>query len=157
MSPLTGFLGGGVIGALAMDLIGVQRVRGRDLATGIVLGAATGLAALFLYLDTTRQATTGATQQILFGSIFTIDSLDRPRRGRSAASAHSGWSPSSTGRLLLSSVSPEAAAARGVPVRLVGLALHVALARGGRPLVAGHRFDPLDGAAHRARRPPRCG
>src|ERR1700683_456495 len=73
VSPLLGFIGGGVIGAGAMDLIGVQRVRSRDLATGIVLGAATGLAALFLYLDTTTSATTGATQQILFGSIFTLD------------------------------------------------------------------------------------
>jgi zinc/manganese transport system permease protein len=56
-----------------MDLIGVQRVRSRDVATGIVLGAATGLSALFLYLDTTRAPPPGATQQILFGSIFTID------------------------------------------------------------------------------------
>ncbi len=44
-----------------MELIGVQRPRGRDLATGIVLGAALGLAALFLYLDTTSSNTTGAT------------------------------------------------------------------------------------------------
>ena len=72
ISPLLGFIGGGVIGAGAMDLIGVQRIRSRDMATGIVLGSATGLAALFLYLDTTTSATTGATQQILFGSIFTI-------------------------------------------------------------------------------------
>jgi zinc/manganese transport system permease protein len=110
-----------------MDLIGVQRVRGRDLATGIVLGASIGLAALFLYLDTTTRATTGATQQILFGSIFTID----PRRPRSsspsASSASPSW-PSSTGRLLLSSVSTDIAAARGVPVRLVGLLFMLALA-----------------------------
>ena len=64
-----------------MDLVGVQRLRGRDVATGIVLGAATGLAALFLYLDTTSSATTGATQQILFGSIFTVEpSNDSTRR-----------------------------------------------------------------------------
>jgi zinc/manganese transport system permease protein len=62
-NALAGFIGGGIIGGGAMDLIGVQRVRSRDLATGIVLGAATGLAALFLYLDTTVSATTGATQQ----------------------------------------------------------------------------------------------
>ena len=74
ISPLVGFIGGGVLGAGAMDLVGVQRVRSRDLATGIVLGAATGLAALFLYLDATTSNTTGATQQILFGSIFTVAS-----------------------------------------------------------------------------------
>ena len=73
LGPLVGFIGGGVVGAGAMDLAGVQRVRSRDLATGVVLGAATGLAALFLYLDTTTSATTGATQQILFGSIFTVE------------------------------------------------------------------------------------
>ena len=73
LSPLTGFIAGGIAGGGAMELIGVERARSRDLATGIVLGAATGLSALFLYLDTTRSATTGATQQILFGSIFTID------------------------------------------------------------------------------------
>ena len=71
LSPLVGFVGLGIVGAGVMDTIGVRRVRGRDLATGIVLGAAIGLSALFLYLDTTARATTGATQQILFGSIFT--------------------------------------------------------------------------------------
>jgi zinc/manganese transport system permease protein len=48
LTPLTGFIGLGVLGAGAMDLIGIQRVRGRDLATGIVLGAAIGLTALVL-------------------------------------------------------------------------------------------------------------
>ena len=76
-----------------MDMIGVRRVRGRDLATGIVLGAAIGLSALFLYLDTTTGATTGATQQILFGSIFTIDQRHHPGRGdprRDSARLHRG-------------------------------------------------------------------
>jgi len=126
-SPLTGFLWGGVLGALAMDLIGVQRVRGRDVATGIVLGAATGLAALFLYLDTTSQAITGATQQILFGSIFTVESSTVPVVvvcGVLALGLIAGiFRP-----LLLSSLSTEAAAARGVRVRLVGSLFMVALA-----------------------------
>src|SRR5580693_2358159 len=43
LSPLTGFILGGVIGAGAMESIGVRRVRGRDLATGIVLGASIGI------------------------------------------------------------------------------------------------------------------
>jgi zinc/manganese transport system permease protein len=37
-----------------MELIGIRRARGRDLATGIVLGFGLGLAALFLYLGTTE-------------------------------------------------------------------------------------------------------
>ena len=61
VTPLTGFISGGVIAAAAMDMIGIRRVRGRDLATGIVLGASLGLAALFLYLDTTASSTTGAS------------------------------------------------------------------------------------------------
>jgi len=116
-NPLAGFIGGGVVGAGAMDLIGVQRVRSRDVATGIVLGAATGLAALFLYLDTTSSATTGATQQILFGSIFTIDRSTVPV-GMAVIRRP----------LLLHSVSPELATVRGVAGRGIGLAFMLALA-----------------------------
>jgi zinc/manganese transport system permease protein len=127
LSPLTGFIGLGIIGAGAMDLIGVQRVRGRDLATGIVLGAAIGLTALFLYLDTTASATTGAAQQVLFGSIFTTATTTLPVVVTCsvlvAAVIAVIWRP-----LLLATVSPDIAAARGVPVRLVGMAYMLALA-----------------------------
>jgi zinc/manganese transport system permease protein len=127
LSPLTGFVGLGIIGAGVMDLIGVRRVRGRDLATGIVLGAAIGLSALFLYLDTTAGATTGATQQILFGSIFTTTSATI-----AAVAVLGGIAVGALvlvcRPLLLATVSPDIAAARGVPVRLVGLAYMVALA-----------------------------
>lgn len=127
MSPLTGFISGGLIGAAAMDLFGIQRVRGRDLATGIVLGASIGLAALFLFLDTSAGAETGATQQILFGSIFTIDSSTVPIvaifGSASLAVMAAIYRP-----LLLSSMSSDVAAARGVPVRLVGLLFILALA-----------------------------
>jgi zinc/manganese transport system permease protein len=117
LSPLAGFVGLGIIGAGVMDLIGVRRLRGRDLATGIVLGAAIGLSALFLYLTSITGATTGATQEILFGSIFTTPSGTIP--GVLAA----------IGRpLLLTTVNPDIAAARGVPVRLVGAGYMVALA-----------------------------
>ena len=44
VSPLWGFAGVGVLAAGVMDMIGVQRPRGRDLATGIVRGAGLGLA-----------------------------------------------------------------------------------------------------------------
>jgi zinc/manganese transport system permease protein len=127
ISPLLGFVGGGVIGAGAMDLIGVQRVRSRDLATGIVLGAATGLSALFLYLDTTRSATTGATQQILFGSIFEIEPSTIVLMGVFGAITLAVILAISR-PLLLSSVSPELAAARGIALRPIGLLFMVALA-----------------------------
>jgi zinc/manganese transport system permease protein len=127
LSPLVGFVGLGMVGAATMDVIGIRRVRGRDLATGIVLGGSIGLAALFLYLGTTSGATTGATQQILFGSIFSIDSSTIPLVAGFSAVAIAiiamVYRP-----LLLSSVSNDVAAARGVPLRVVGLAFMAALA-----------------------------
>jgi zinc/manganese transport system permease protein len=127
LSPVAGFVGLGIAGAGVMDLIGVQRVRGRDLATGIVLGAAIGLTALFLYLGTTTGAAAGATQQILFGSIFAITPGTLPvvlvLGAIALASIAAVARP-----LLLSTVSPDLAVARGVPVRLVGLTYMLALA-----------------------------
>ena len=127
LSPLTGFLGGGVLGALAMDLIGVQRVRDRDLATGVVLGAATGLSALFLYLAATTKEINGATQQILFGSIFTLESSTIPMVLLFGALTLVVLACIAR-PLLLCSLSPEAAAARGIPVRVIGSAFIVTLA-----------------------------
>lgn len=127
LSPLTGFLGGGVLGALAMDLIGVQRVRDRDLATGVVLGGASGLAALFLYLSATTKEINGAPQQILFGSIFTLESSTIPLV--LVFGSLTLLVMAAVGRpLLLCSVSPEMAAARGVRVRLIGSFFIVSLA-----------------------------
>ncbi|MGA7836070.1 MAG: metal ABC transporter permease [Acidimicrobiales bacterium] len=126
-SPLLGFLGAGVLGAGAMDLVGVQRLRGRDVATGIVLGFATGLSALFLYLDTTKSATTGVSQQILFGSIFTVEPSTIPLvvilSGVTLAVLALIYRP-----LLLSSISPDLAAARGIRTRLVGIFFMLSLA-----------------------------
>src|SRR5260370_25627617 len=70
LSPLAGFVGLGIVGAAVMDMIGVRRLRGRDLATRIVLGTAIGLSAPFLYLTPPSGPTTGPPPQIPFGSIF---------------------------------------------------------------------------------------
>jgi zinc/manganese transport system permease protein len=127
ISPLLGFAGIGVLAAGVMDMIGIRRPRGRDLATGIVRGAGLGLAALFLFFDTTHTNTTGATITILFGSMFTISPTVVPLVIICSAAALAIvvvlYRP-----LLLSSVSPDLAAARGVRVRLVGLACLVAIA-----------------------------
>ncbi|MGA8427700.1 MAG: metal ABC transporter permease, partial [Candidatus Dormiibacterota bacterium] len=74
VNQLWGFVVIAAVAAGAIELIGIRSTRGRDLATGIVLGAGLGLAALFLYLDTTFSNTTGASVTILFGSIFAIQS-----------------------------------------------------------------------------------
>jgi zinc/manganese transport system permease protein len=127
LSPLLGFAGTGVIAAGLMDMIGIRRPRGRDLATGIVRGAGLGIAALFLYWDTTHTATTGAAISILFGSMFTLSPSVVPLVIICSAAALAIvvvlYRP-----LLLSSVSADLAAARGIRVRLVGLACLLAIA-----------------------------
>ncbi|MHB8504713.1 MAG: metal ABC transporter permease [Acidimicrobiales bacterium] len=126
-STLYGFVVLNVVAAGVMELIGVRRPRGRDLATGIVLGASLGLAALFLYEDTVSSSTTGATVDVLFGSIFTL------APGSTTVIAVLGVVSLAIVAvlcrpLLLSSVSYDLAAARGVRVRLVGAGYLLALA-----------------------------
>ena len=127
ISPLYGFVAMNLIAAGVMEMIGIRRPLGRDLATGIVLGAALGLAALFLYWDTTHSSTTGATINVLFGSIFELPSSLVPVIAVFSVVA-TGIVLLSYRPLLLSSLSPELASARGVPVRLVGIGYLVALA-----------------------------
>ena len=127
ISPLWGFAGTSVLAAGIMDMIGIRRPRGRDLATGIVRGAGLGLAALFLYWDTTHTSASGATITVLFGSMFTISSSIVP--------VIAGFSLVALGvaavlyrPLLLSTVSADLAFARGIPVRLAGVLCLAAVA-----------------------------
>jgi zinc/manganese transport system permease protein len=118
VNPLWGFVGVGAVIAGAMELFGVQRRRGRDVATGVVLGAVLGLSALLLYFDTTSTSTTGATITVLFGSLFAASPSAVPEMVALAAVGVVAlafvYRP-----LLLSSVHPELASARGVPVRTI--------------------------------------
>ena len=127
VGPLWGFVAAGLLAAVGMEAIGIQRVRGRDLATGIVLGIALGVAALLLYLDTTQMNTSGATVTVLFGSIFSLArSTVLPMLALSVvalAIVAVLFRP-----LLLSSLSAEIAAARGLRVRALGAAYLLALA-----------------------------
>jgi len=126
VGPLWGFLVINVAAVAVMELIGVQRRRGRDLATGIVLGSGLGLAALFLYLDATHQSTTGTAVTVLFGSLFSVPGTTIAPAIAVAAAVLALLSV--IGRpLLLASANPELAAARGIPVRLVGYAYLLAL------------------------------
>jgi zinc/manganese transport system permease protein len=122
-----GYLAFGAGAAAFMEMIGVQRRRGRDVATGVVLGAGLGLAALFLYLGTQYSSTTGASFTILFGSIFVLTSSTVPALITSALLALATVLVLAR-VLLLSSLSPDIAAARGVPVRAVGAVFLLALA-----------------------------
>lgn len=127
VGPVWGFLVINVVAAALMELVGIQRRRGRDLATGIVLGAGLGVAALFLYLDTTVHNTTGAAVTILFGSVFSIASSSVPIVVVLAIGVLVLMAVAAR-PLLLASASSELAAARGVPVRLVGFGYLLALA-----------------------------
>jgi zinc/manganese transport system permease protein len=127
VSQFWGFLIAGIAGAAIMELIGVQRRRGRDVATGVVLGAALGAAAVFLYLGTLTSSTTGASFTILFGSMFVISPDTVPALIASGLLALVVVALLSR-VLLLTALSPEIAAARGVRVRAVGVAYLAALA-----------------------------
>ena len=127
INPLYGFVAMNLVAGGVMELIGIRRPRGRDVATGIVLGAALGLAALLLYLDTTSTSTTGATINVLFGSIFTLNSSMVPVIVVLSVLAI-GVTLVLYRPLLLSSLSADLAAARGVSLRFVGVGFLVALA-----------------------------
>jgi zinc/manganese transport system permease protein len=122
-----GYLAFAAGAAAIMEMIGIQRRRGRDVATGVVLGAGLGLAALFLYLATQSSSTTGASFTILFGSIFVLTSSTVPALIASAVLALVTVVVLAR-VLLLTALSPDIAAARGVPVRAVGVAYLMALA-----------------------------
>ena len=127
VSPLVGFLGLSLVGAGLMSVTGTRSRKARDIDTGIVVGGALGLAALFLYLDTTQSNTTGASVTILFGSIFTVPAHTLP--------AVLGLGTGTLvvlfalyRMLLLTSLHPDLAEARGTSVRLVGIAYLALLA-----------------------------
>jgi zinc/manganese transport system permease protein len=127
VSQFWGFLVVGIAASATMEVIGVQRRRGRDVATGVVLGGALGFAALFLYLGTQQTSTTGASFSILFGSIFvvspgTVSAILGAGVVTLIAIALLGR------RLLLTAISPDLARARGVNVRLTGIVFLMALA-----------------------------
>ena len=127
LNQFWGFLVAGIVAAALMEGIGVQRRRGRDVATGVVLGAALGAAALFLYLGTLQTSTTGASFTVLFGSIFVISPDTVPALIVSGLVALAVVAVL-TRVLLLTSISPDLARARGVNVRAVGMIYLAALA-----------------------------
>lgn len=127
INQVWGFVGAGIIAALLMELIGVQRLKGRDVTTGVVLSLGMGVTALFLYWDTTIGSSSNAAVSVLFGSLFVVNpAVIGPVIGLSIASlvlivAAYRW-------LLMSSLDADLATARGVPVRLTGIMFLIALA-----------------------------
>jgi zinc/manganese transport system permease protein len=119
--PIWGLLAFTLAAAVAMGVIG-DRLRGRDVAVGVVLSLALGLGVLFLYLYTTQA--TQATA-ILFGNVFGVGRSTLWGLFALAVLCLAGLAVISR-PLLFASLSPELAEARGVSLRLVS-ALFLAL------------------------------
>ncbi len=125
ISALWGFLAAGFSSGIAMESLG-DRVRERDIATGVVLAFMLGLSALLLYFISTSTGTAGAPIAILFGSLFTVNPAVTPEVVALTVLAllivGVIYRP-----LLFSSVMPEVARVRGVSARVLGLVFMVAL------------------------------
>jgi zinc/manganese transport system permease protein len=116
LNPLWGLLAFTLAAAIAMGILG-ERLRGRDVAIGIVLSLALGLGVLFLYLYTSHA--TQATA-ILFGNVLgvsgdTLWALAALSAGCLAALA------AISRPLLFATLAPELAEAKGVSLRLVSV------------------------------------
>ncbi len=123
VGPLWGLLAFTLAAGIAMGLLG-ERLRGRDVAVGIILSLALGLGVLFLYFYTTHA--TRATA-ILFGNVLGVSA--------GTVWALLGLSVISIGALafisrplLFATLAPELAEAKGVSLRLVSVLFLVVVA-----------------------------
>jgi zinc/manganese transport system permease protein len=121
LNPLLGVFGLTLVVALMIGALG-ERARARDTVVGVALAWTLGLGVLFssLYTATGGAKNSALGVKTLFGSILGI----QPSEARVAAAIGVGVilvllliaRP-----LLFASIDPEVAAARGVPVRLLGV------------------------------------
>lgn len=135
VDPLWGLVVFAVAGAVGTGVLGA-REHGRDATTALLLVAALGTGALFLALNSTY-----ATEafSLLFGSIVGI-SRDQVWRTAALAAVCLLALAVLYRPLLFASVSPDGAAARGVPVRLLHVCLLIVIG------VAGAVTIPTAGA-----------
>lgn len=116
LNPLWGLLAFTLAAAVAMGILG-DRLRGRDVAIGIVLSFALGLGVLFLYLYTSHA--TQATS-ILFGNVLGVS--DETLLALAALSVACLGALAVISRpLLFATLAPELAEAKGVSLRLVSV------------------------------------
>ncbi len=116
VAPLWGLLAFTLAAAVAMGLLG-DRLRGRDVAVGVVLSLALGFGVLFLYLYTTHA--TQATS-ILFGNVFAVD-IDALWAMLALGVASLAALAAISRPLLFATLAPELAEAKGVSLRLVSV------------------------------------
>lgn len=122
MDVLTGLLGYMMVAGLVIGILG-DRLRGRDVGIGAVLTFSLALGSLFLAIST-KQA--GLATNILFGNVLGISTADvQFLVGFSAlilVVLVVLYRP-----LFFASVDPDAAEARGVPVKLIGIVFSILL------------------------------
>jgi zinc/manganese transport system permease protein len=129
INPLVSLLVTTIAVALAMGGFG-ERLRGRDVAIGTVLAWVLGLGVLFLSLFTAHVSGTGtgfSGVTVLFGNILGISS-DQTRSIALISGVVILGLVIIARPLLFASLDPDVAAARGVPVRALGLFFMVLLA-----------------------------
>ena len=123
INPVTGILGGSLLVGLVLGLLSL-RGRERDSAIGAVLAFGLGLGVLFLWL---YQAPATTATNLLFGSIVGVSDTQLRNLAIVGAIVLLGlallYRP-----LFFSSVDPEIAAARGVPIRALSVAIFLLLA-----------------------------
>lgn len=156
LDPLWGLVVFAVAGGMGLGVLGA-REHGRDATTALILVAALGAGALFLVLNNTF-----ATEafSLLFGSIVGVSRAQVWQTAGLALVCLLAlavlYRP-----LLFATVSPASAAARGVPVRLlgtlflvvVGVATAVTVPTVGTLLIFSLMVGPAAAALHLARRP----
>ena len=122
VDPLLGLFGSTVLGGVGMGALG-SRARNRDVVVGIVFTWVLGLGVLCLSLYTTSKSSANgaAGVNVLFGSIYGL-SLERAAVAAAVGTAAALALVLIARPLLFASVDPEVAAARGIPVRALGLA-----------------------------------
>lgn len=139
----TGALGGAAFGvnpllALILTTLAValimggfgERLRGRDVAIGTILAWVLGVGVLFLSLFTAHVSGSGtgfSGVTVLFGNILGISAVQVTSIALISVLAASGLIAIAR-PLLFASLDPDVAAARGVPVRLLGLGFMALLA-----------------------------
>jgi zinc/manganese transport system permease protein len=123
LDPVLGIFGGSVLVGLVLGLLSL-RGRERDSAIGAVLAFGLGLGVLFLSL---YQGYATEATNLLFGSIVGVSDAQLRNLAIVAAVVLAGlailYRP-----LLFSSVDPEIAAARGLPLRALSVAIYLLLA-----------------------------
>jgi zinc/manganese transport system permease protein len=161
IDPRLGLFSSTVAGSVGIGALG-GRARARDVVVGTVFAWVLGLGVLFLSLYTTSRSTANgaAGVNVLFGSIYGL-SLHQAEVGAAIGVGASVGLVAMARPLLFASVDADVAAARGLPVRSLGIAFLVllgvvvgeAVQAVGALLIAGLTITPAATAHRMASRP----